>query len=343
MPSKMSGYEKVINKCIRNDWHTFPPHESEFDYDVLYNLIKYRVNKIIIGITHHPKTWNEYYDLILEYNNFKRGVYLKKLIFVHGIETGMEIFENYKNKQAYTNTFEYKQIKYGISKFQFDEYNKSRAITIDNLIKKHGNDEGTRKYISYCERQAFTNSEEYLGKEKYKEVNRKKSHTLQTYVERYGELEGRSKLIEFYGKLSPNRSYSKISQECFDEVVLMLTEEENEKTYYATKNKEYCLIFNNKVLLYDFVCIKLKLCIEYHGDHYHGNPLTYRPDDYLKGRGCTKIKAKDKWETDKLKMEFLKSQRGCDTIVIWDSDWRQNRKTILENLKLQITKLRNNL
>lgn len=340
MPAKLSGYEKVINKCQRVGWTSYPPYDINFDYDKLYSLVKYRVNGIKIGITHCPNNWDEYLNLILKYKGFKRGVYLEKLVFINGNEIGTKLFEEYKRKQAYTNTFEYKNKKYGFTKSQFDEYNKSRAVTLENLIKKYGESQGTLKYNEYCKVQAFTNTEEYLGTEKYKEVNNKKSHTLKNYILRYGEDKAEDKLLEFYEKITSKRSYSKISQECFYEIQKFLTEEENKSTYFASKNKEYCLIHQNGIFLYDFVCTKLNLCIEYHGDHYHGNPKFYRPDDYLRGRGCTNIKVKSKWEYDKQKADLLKNMRGYDTVVIWDSDWRENKDDVIYKLNNHICKLK---
>lgn len=340
MPTKLSGYQKVINKCNRVGWNSHPIYEDGIDYDALYKIIAHREAKIKIGMTHSPKSWTEYYKLLLDYKKFKPGIYLDKLIFIHGIVDGTKIFEEYKQKQAYTNSFEYKSKKYGMTKEQYDDYNKSRAVTLNNLILKHGEEMGKEKYDIYCSRQAYTNSLEYFGLEKYKEVNRKKSHTLDTYINRHGEELGGSKLLEFYGKLSPNRSYSKISQKCFRVIESLLTQKELSNLYYATKNKEYCILVENKVFLYDFVCPKLNLCIEYHGDHYHGNPKLYNPDDYLKGRGCTRIRAKDKWEQDEIKANMLKNHRGYDTIVIWDSIWREDPNLILSKLHQKIITLR---
>jgi hypothetical protein len=333
MPAKLTGYRKVINKCNRVGWTSYPKYEDNIDYDKLYEMIKHKDSKIKIGITHSPKSWKEYYELILKYKNFKRGVFLEKLIFIHGDLVGNEIFERYKEKQSKTNSFEYKNQKYGMTKQQYDEYNKSRAITLDNMIKKYGEKIGTEKYKKYCDRQAYTNSAPYLGTEKYKEVNRKKSHTIQTYIERYGEEQGKNKLLEFYGKFTYNKGFSKISQECFKLVESILTEEEKEKTYYATKNKEYCLLVEDRIFLYDFVCINLNLCIEYHGDHYHGNPKIYHPDDVLRGRGCSETKVKDKWKEDLFKINSLKNMRNYDTIVIWDRDWREDSGDVLTKVE----------
>lgn len=340
MPQLISSYLKVINKCKKNNWEDFPPFQEDFNYDNLLKIINYSSNRIEVGKTHKPKTWDEYLNLLIKYNYFGTGVTLDKMIYVYGETKGTEKFNNYRKIQAYSNTYEYKKLKYGMSLDEYKQYNKSRAITLENLIKKHGEIEGKIKYDNYCQRQAFTNTIEYFGEERYKEVGRLKSHTLDVYTKKYGEKLGKEKLLEFYEKTVCKNSYSEISQELFRQVEEFLTEKEKLYTYYATKNKEYGFLNENTCFLYDFVCTDLKLCIEYHGDHYHGNPTIYEPDAYLKGRGCTKIKAKDKWKSDNVKTELLKKERDYDTIVVWDSEWRGDSQKVLVKIKKYILKCR---
>jgi hypothetical protein len=332
MPQAKSSYEKIINQCLKNNWEDSPPFQKCFDYDNLFKVISYSLPRIEIGKTYKPKTWDNYLKLLLDYNSLKKGMFLDKMIFIYGKQNGTKKFDEYRARQAYTNTYEYKKIKYGMSLDEYNVYNKSRAITLENLIKKYGEDDGKLKYDNYCKRQAFTNTIEYLGEERYKKVGRLKAHTLDSYTQRYGEEIGKIKLIEFYEKNVCGNSYSKISQELFKNVEKVLTTKEQQYSYYAEKNKEYGLLCENKCFLYDFVCTDLNFCIEYHGDHYHGNPLIYNPDDYLRGRGCTKIKAKDKWEYDDKKINWLKLQRNYDTIIVWDSEWRSEPDVVMEKI-----------
>lgn len=346
MPQATTSHQKILNLCLKYNWTTYPNYEDNFDYDSLFNIIKYSKVKIEIGKTHNPKTWDEYNKLLLTYLNYKDGVTLEKMIFTYGDEFGLKKFNDYKEKQAYSNTFEYKNKKHGYTRTQFDEYNKSRAVTLDNLIKKHGLIEGKNKYERYCKTQAYTNTLEYLGPERYSKVSKLKSHSLPTYIERYGEELGKTKLIEFYRKISSktnSTSISDISQEIFWSIESMLTQREKESTYFASKNYEYVVLHENTCFLYDFICEDLKLCIEYNGDHYHGNPLLYKPDDYLRGRGCTKIKTKDKWKSDKKKIDWLKSQNKFDTIIIWESDWMNSKDLVLHKVLNFIESRRKNL
>ena len=52
--------------------------------------------------------------------------------------------------KAKKNTFEYKKEKFGWSPEDFKEFNKSRAVTKENLIKKHGEEKGLEIFNNYC-------------------------------------------------------------------------------------------------------------------------------------------------------------------------------------------------
>jgi len=101
-----------------------------------------------------------------------------KMIMFYGKEVGFQKWNEYCDKQAYVNSFEYKQKNHGMTRKEFNEYNQSRAITKENLIKKYGEEKGLEIWVSYCERQAFTTSKEYF---KWK----------------YGEIEGLKKYKDF--------------------------------------------------------------------------------------------------------------------------------------------------
>lgn len=340
MPQANSSYEKIVNRANKFSWYTLPEYDVNFNYDNLFKLVKYSKHKIELGKTHSPVKWDDYFELIKKYDSIGRGVTLNKLIFVYGDIIGRTKFNEYRKKQAYSNSFKYKNEKYGLTEDEFINYNKSRAVTLVNLVKKHGEQKGKTKYEEYCNRQAFTNTKEHLGEERYEKVCRAKSHSLSVYVEKYGDEIGKKKFKEYFEKVSSIRTYSKISQDMFKEVELLLNEKEKNYSFYATKNKEYALLYENRCFLYDFICTELKMCIEYHGDHYHGNPSLYRPDDFLRARGCTKIRVKDKWKQDDIKINWLKTQRGYDTIVVWDSDWRKNSNSVLESIEKWINNRR---
>lgn len=92
-----------------------------------------------ISTTHlkysHNMTYSDYYDKFpnatIESPELakKRAVTLENLINKYGKVDGKNRWDSYRKKQAETNTFEYKQKKYGWTKEQFDDYNKSRGVS----------------------------------------------------------------------------------------------------------------------------------------------------------------------------------------------------------------------
>jgi len=65
------------------------------------------------------------------------------------------------------------------------------------------------------------------------------------------------------------------------------------------------------------------LIVEINGDYVHANPSIYEEDEQIRLRGSSYL-ARDKWKSDRKKIETLKSI-GYDVIVIWESDDLQER------------------
>jgi hypothetical protein len=252
------------------------------------------------------------------------------MIKKYGASLGKKKFEEYREKQAYSNSFEYKNKKHNMSLDEYNLFNKSRSITLENLSKKYGKEDGETRYRSYCEKQAFTNSKEHLG-EKYEFVNKRKSHTVENYQRRFGIEEGKAQFEKYINKVrSP---YSKISQELF----FSLLERKDifgERMYFAEHNHEYGILDTStgSYKKYDFVSLDVGLCIEFHGDHYHGNPNIYLPHQKLKGKGQTQTSAEDIWKRDEYKKNLLKESRNIDTIVVWESDYLQDKVKTVERI-----------
>jgi len=263
--------------------------------------------------------------------NGNTGVTKNRLLLMYGKEIGLEKWNNYCNKQAYTNSKEYKKM----SDKEFDDYNKSRAVTLKNLIKKHGIDEGTKKWNNYCNRQAYTNSLEYYiekygnkeGPKKWKLCNKSKAHTIDNYIKRYGENDGLIKYKEYY-KNSSNYFYSKISEEMFMEIEKRLNI--NCKIYYGKNEFGKYNSDSKRYNFYDFVIDELKICIEFNGDVFHGNPSIYEENDHPNPFN-KKLTAKQLWEADNVKNKFLE-KLGYNVIVIWEKEYLENKEKIINNM-----------
>jgi hypothetical protein len=69
-----------------------------------------------------------------------------------------------------------------------------------------------------------------------------------------------------------------------------------------------------------------KKIIEYNGDFWHANPNIY-PPNFINPR--TKINAVDKWEIDRIKLQYAQDQ-GYEVLVVWESDFKKNKEEIIK-------------
>lgn len=281
----------------------------------------------------------------------KLGITLENSINRHGDIKGREIYENYCKLQAETNKFEYKKLNYGWTKSEFDEFNKSRAITEKNLISKYGDIEGKIKFENYKVKQAYAgNSKDYFiekygyveGLKKYSNVCKQKGVTSSNLIRLYGNEIGLKKYKEFIEKTTIHL-YSNVSQELFSTLDKSI-EELNLSTYYATKNTEFGKYLKSlgKYVKLDYFINELNLCIEFNGDLYHANPEIYSANDkaFFFNK---KLKAIDIWKNDSERYKTLNKEHNITTIVIWESDYNLNKEQIINELKEKIWNLTMNL
>ena len=249
------------------------------------------------------------------------GVTLERFIKLYGNEIGKLKWEKYCERQSETNKFEYKKLKYGWSENDFEKYNKSRSVTLDNLIKRHGEEIGYKIWKEYIEKQILTKSSEYYinkyGEEKWKELNKSKKQNLENFIRRYGDERA---LIEYKKYLKKRRCYpaSKSSQLFFS--ILDKQIFNKYKTYFYQKNgKEFAkLLSNGRYVFLDYFIKELNLDIEYNGDVFHANPSIYKKDD--KPNPFTEETAEEIWNKDNEKIKLLEKDHNIKTIVIWESD-----------------------
>lgn len=276
-------------------------------------------------------------DILLQIS--KRGVTRNKLLVTYGLDEGFTRWNEYRRLQAITNTFEYKAEKYGITEIEFKDFNTSRAITADNMIKKYGVIEGMIKFNSYCKKQSYAgNKEEYFveklgeiaGKERYLELNKRKALNLQNFILKYGEELGNQKW-QNYIQFSYSH-YSISSQELFNSLHNRLVNFTNiDKIYYATKDKEFGKMTPTGYVKYDFVDTYRKIVIEFNGDYWHANPTKYHPDDKLDHKGGNIVLAKDVWKKDEEKFNLMKNE-GYNVIVVWESDYLSNKEKMVNRI-----------
>jgi hypothetical protein len=204
---------------------------------------------------------------------------LENFIAKYGNEEGQLRWDAYKQKQSITNTFEYKNKKYGMTLDDFVSYNKSRAVTLHNILKKYGEESGRIKWEEYKSIQRITKSEDYMiskyGIEKTKEINKSKALTIQNFILKYGKEIGK---LKYEAVIKKHYSFhSKISQDFFEKIDLFISKKYT--TYYAKKNIEYGVNLSGTYVKLDYFILELNLCIEFNGTLFHADPRVYLPND----------------------------------------------------------------
>ena len=247
----------------------------------------------------------------------------------------LEKFPDIKNLNRTFNVMS-KQTKFAFD-IPDDVYESSRhkyAITKEHMIEKYGEEKGNKRWNEYVDRQKYTKSKEYMvnkfGYDGWVRINKLKAITLDNFIRKYDEEEGNKRWNEYIKMMT--RTYSKSSQKFFNELDQYLNN--NYTTYYATKNTE---ISRGKYRL-DYYIKELNICIEFNGDHFHGNPNKFCDD--IKCHPYDKnLTAKDLQIRDKIRNEFLFKNFGIKTYIVWESDYKKNfdvKKFITEVLNINI-------
>lgn len=252
-----------------------------------------------------------------DFQTVKRNVCVRtkeNFIKSYGEEEGTRRWNQYCQKQAETNTLEYKKEKYGWTEEQFKEFNKSRAVTLENLITRYGESLGKQKWHEYCAKQKYTCSLEY-------------------FIKKYGQEKGTEKYNDYMSILTNNYKnigpVSEISQAlCMD----IHNHFPNNEIFYDDVNFEY------KAGHYhlDYYDKTINVVIEFNGDYWHVNPEKYKPTDINTIRNMT---AEEIWKLDAIRKNYIQTQLpGCIFITIWESDYRYAPESTVKTTVNEILK-----
>jgi len=255
------------------------------------------------------------------------AVTLPILIQKYGEEIGQQRWESYKQKQAITNSFEYKQQRYGWTKEEFDEYNSSRAVTVENLVKRWGLEKGVAKWEEYCEKQKITKSQEYVveryGQEYWDELCKIKSKPHNAILLAEKENITIDQAVEKIAARFGSAWVSNLEIEFVKHLERQIgaIEHSNLSKPYGKWNHE-----TDSYVVYD---IKHNDCIiEFNGDYWHANPEIYSEHDEIRN-----VSARDIWAKDEKKLEIARKS-GYRVYVVWEKNYRSNKeKTIQEVVK----------
>jgi very-short-patch-repair endonuclease/uncharacterized protein YlzI (FlbEa/FlbD family) len=276
---------------------------------------------------------------IAKKSSFGSGVSLNIMIDRYGNDLGTSKFNQYREKQSYTNSFEYKNNKHGWDRERYDSFNKSRGVTLHNLIKKHGKAEGILRFEKYCKQQSETSTLEYIfnkfGEERANEILDAKGKRIKYFERTYGE-NAIEKYVEYWNNIK-NPYYSKISIELFNLLIFEMRLEEY-KMYYG--EYEYG-IYDKKTsqyFKYDFTIPELKLIIEFNGDSWHANPSIYSKDD--KPHPINKeVTSRELWKYDEVKKKAAEAN-GFTVLYVWENEYRNNFENMYIILKERINEIR---
>lgn len=248
------------------------------------------------------------------------------MIAKYGEDVGSKKWDNYVKKQSITNTFEYKKDKYGWTREEFDEYNKSRAVTLDNLISRYGEKKGTELWEDYKHKQHVTKSWDYMvkkyGEDEARKINSSKAITIDNMIRLYGEEEGIKKYRQWLSQFSSRdrKRFSYTSQKIFA-IFKPIVERYGYTCKYASYLGEQEFITSTGGYFVDFYIPEIKVAIEYNGGVFHADPRLYKDDDH-----CDPFRpglnAKQIREHDKIRIDSLAKEYNVTTYIIWEMDYQ---------------------
>lgn len=226
---------------------------------------------------------------------------LANYVLLHGEEEGLKKWNEYKQKQAHSNSFEYKQKKHGWGKGEFDEYNSSRKSTLQMYVSRHGEHIGHKMWDTYTERQRYTTSRQY-------------------FIEEYGEEQGEERYDAFHRArcTTSGKNQSNVELDCYSELVKHIPALELSVEIAMTKYYKR----------YDYGSVEYKKMIEFNGTYWHADPRKYGPDYFHNKKLIT---AKQIWEYDATKLSVA-HQYGYNTFVIWEMDWKSDSNAVISKV-----------
>ena len=197
-------------------------------------------------------------------------------------------------EEGITNVFQRKEVVDKIRRTKIEKYGDdwkwqhAKVNFLEHYIEKYGEEEGIKRYNHVC-------------------YNKGKTMRRSHYIELYGEEEG----IKRYNQMISSRKFPShwdgLNNKCAN--ILQELNVEYEREFYLPSD--------DHAYHYD---IKIgNLIIELNGTYWHCDPHKYKRNDIVNFPHVKKILVKDKWEYDKIKIEWAKHE-GYDVEVIWEQD-----------------------
>jgi hypothetical protein len=255
----------------------------------------------------------------------KTAVTLDTLIHKYGEQEGMARWQTYKQKQAHSNSLVYKKEKHGWSEQDYREYNLSRSITPETMVKKYGLEQGLAKYESYCDKQKITKSREYVvakyGEAKWDQINYKKGEPHNPQLIALKENITIDQAVAKIAARYKSAYTSKLELEFVAELEKLVgpLDHTNNHAPFGKWDHE-----RGRYVVYD---VKHGNCIiEFNGDYWHANPAIYAAEDQIRGTS-----AQDIWNKDKNKLDIARDA-GLNIMVVWECDYLNHKEQVMKEV-----------
>lgn len=340
MPLKTTLKQKFISACKRYNLPCNKEYYKIFLIDMYRKQKEHKSTNIknffdllqdMLSDDYKNKSLLERYKLFYTFSSQARTI--EKYKCRYGDKLGQKKWDIYCNKQAKSNTFEYKQKKYGWTKEQFNEYNNSRAITLENCIKRYGKEIGIQIFNNYCKKQAYAGVKLEYFIEKYGENIGTKKY--------YNMLENKIKpIISLLDNVSSTFEKNVINQLINEGIVFLgnatYNIDKNGNEYIDTVNFQFHLFDKqlNKHTFFDACILDKHILLEINGDFWHCNK---RNKNVVKFLETTKSILREDIiyhaENDKIKLQIAENA-GFRVYTIWEMDWKKNSQKIIDHFKL---------
>ena len=335
-PAKYNQKNKDCTVTLERYVEKYGEEEGRILWDEL-NSRKFHSEQTYIdkyGEAEGKLKWEEFKE------NCSKNKTLEKHILLYGEEEGTIRFEELRNKESSKYSLEWYIQKHGEERgtFLYEDRKKklNEGASLEGYIRKYGEELGRQLCKERHDNLSLTSFQKRYGAdegyEKHTEYTKKQTYrrSIEFFKDTHGEGEGERLYIEFMKKKQTRAQASKVSQKLFWQILNAIDDKNvTDHFKFYEHNKEYIVRSetNSRCYMYDFVDIKSKKCIEFHGDIFHGNPTIFTENDtphpWRKDTPCRQL-----WEEDSIKTKEI-TDRGIVLLVIWEKEYYDNPKAAL--------------
>jgi len=226
-------------------------------------------------------------------------------------------------------------------------HTKKSVRSIYNFIKEYGEVEGTKKYDLYREKNRLNSSwglnfwvnkcNGHIEKAKIR-LKEHQSRNINWWVSKYGEIDGTLKYNEWVGKTTSammcGDTISKGQKELEDDISKIYSGKilGHRESYgiILTNNEKRNYNIKNSILYPDIILPELNIIIRYHGDFWHASPKKFVNEEEVLPKINKSVKDIRLIDEEK---DNLYKNRGYKVIIVWESDYKNDKLTTINKIK----------